>query len=294
MATNQMRNTWTESELAFLREHYPTQGAAYVASELGRPITSVRMKASNLSIASQRTNAWTEDEVAIMKKYYRKKGAAYVARRTGRTMKAVIARAIRTGFRTDYFRRWTEHEVRYLRRVYGTKSNSSISRTLGRSTFAVSLKAKKMGLSKPPAELWTEKEKQLLMELYPNPNISYDQIEEQLHRPKRGILKMARKLELDRHYPNWWTKEKRKFLEKNYLRMSYAEIAKKLGVTERAVGHYANRHGLRKQPNNRQWTKEEILHVQENADKLTASDLATALNRPLESVEKQLIRLKQT
>lgn len=290
---NSQSLAWTKNEIEFLKQNYPLYGGKYVAEHIGRSVHAVRMKAMALDIRSRAIKPWSEEEINFFKKYYPSRGGAYVAKKLGRTHKSVIAQAIRMNIRRNNFRRWEEWEVRYIKRHYGSKSSRSIGRTLGRSDNAVLTKAKKLGLVKQSAALWTETEKKLLLELYPNPSIPLSEIAKRIGRPIKGVIKQGRKLKLSRNF--FWTKKEHDFVAKNYKTMEYAEMARHLGKTTRAVTHYANRHGFRRRPTSKKWSAEETQFLIDNIGAKSAKEIATQLKRSIHSVRArlQLVKKKQ-
>lgn len=282
---------WTEEELKLLSEKLPLFGARYVAGELGRSIPAVRMKAADLNIRSKTIRYWTEEDDALLKKYYPKKGGMFVAEKLGRSHKSVIGRTIRLGIRRLNFKPWQEWELRYLKRHYGSKTARSIGRSLSRSANAILTKAKILKLNKPHASYWSEDEIKLLLELYPKKSISITEIAQQLGRPMKGVIKKARKLHLNRDF--FWTKKDHQFLVKNYKRMTFKEMGRHIGKTERSVSHYASRHGFHRTQGQKKWTEGELNYLQENIDKLSPTKIAAALNRSNHSVYSRIRLLKK-
>lgn len=52
---------WTESEVEFMREHYPQRGKMWCAEQLDRPEASIRQKASRLGLRQDRSSEFFQD-----------------------------------------------------------------------------------------------------------------------------------------------------------------------------------------------------------------------------------------
>ncbi len=113
-------DAWTTAQLTTLRDQWPTRRAATIAYEVGRTVSSVRSKASELGL--------------------RKSRAAF------RAILLVNARNRRDA--------WREDELQYLRDQWPTLSATEIGRVLGRSANAVKNKgSRELGLCKTRDEI---------------------------------------------------------------------------------------------------------------------------------------------
>ena len=148
------------------------------------------------------------------------------------------------GLHREIFKKWEEWEVRYIKKYYGIKQASSIARTLGRTPDAIQLKAAKLKLTKSKASPYLPEEREMIKQLYESGEATVREIAERLQKPVSAIRSRINKWGLKS--PLRWKKNEWNFLKKNYLKMTIAEIAKRLGRTPRSVAHYANRHGLSK------------------------------------------------
>ena len=89
------RAGWPESELAILREHYPTKGGAFVAAMLGRELKDVQRTASRKKIKC----GWSDEQVALLRELYPTKGGAYVGELVGRSARVVVQKALTLGIK---------------------------------------------------------------------------------------------------------------------------------------------------------------------------------------------------
>ena len=88
--------SWTEKELAFMRENYGRMPAREMAEAAGRSYIATKQKARKMGLAARRNkSAWTKEEMAILREHYRGtlESKKKVAKLTGRTVSAVKTRA---------------------------------------------------------------------------------------------------------------------------------------------------------------------------------------------------------
>jgi biotin operon repressor len=90
---------------------------------------------------------------------------------------------------------------------------------------------------------------------------------------------------------NQWSSEEIAFLEANYQKLTYKEIAEKLGRSENAVACKLSQLKLKKE---RRWTAEEIEFLKQNYIRLSVKEIAEKLGRTLEAVRAMAKRLKIT
>lgn len=88
------RRSFTSEELAYLREHYPTQGLKRVAQTLNRHTGSVEKVARKLGLRTIRFGPLTEDQLAFLRQHYPAHGAQYCSKHIGRSIHA-IRKAVR-------------------------------------------------------------------------------------------------------------------------------------------------------------------------------------------------------
>lgn len=242
-----MPETFSDSEIQFIKENYPEKGLQYVAMVLNRPTYSIRNKASKLKIKRIKPGKWSEEELMLLKKHYPNRGGRYVADKLNRQFNSVSRKAQRLGLKNKSFKIWDDFSKKYLLRNYGKKPVDSIARTLSRTVYAVRLKAEKMRLGQSARLRWSDSDKNKLRELYPNKDYSVKNISELLCRHYRTVYAIARLLGLKRpNIKQSWTQKEIKYLYNNYTSMTYKQIGKKLGLSESAVCVYARHRGLKK------------------------------------------------
>lgn len=91
-----MRKPWTETELALLRERYPTTRAKALAAIVGHPWMAVITKAKQLGIAKARRQIrrpWTDVEIARLRQLYPDTPTHAIARELGRPLHHIYNRA---------------------------------------------------------------------------------------------------------------------------------------------------------------------------------------------------------
>lgn len=95
MADHPFGNTWSASEIAFLREHYQTIGADAVAAKLGRSRVSVMHKAARIGVSTHRR--WTANDDQHLRALWGTISLGHVAKTLKRTTDATYWRARRLG-----------------------------------------------------------------------------------------------------------------------------------------------------------------------------------------------------
>lgn len=68
--TKEPNKSWSEEELAFLRENAATMSTEDMAKHLGRTVGSVRTKRQRLGVEGMQANLWTSEEDAIIREFY--------------------------------------------------------------------------------------------------------------------------------------------------------------------------------------------------------------------------------
>lgn len=81
---------------------------------------------------------------------------------------------------------------------------------------------------------WTEEEIKKVEDLF-KMGRTYEEIAAKVERSEWSVANLLRNRGYSYQLPIYWTEEEIKFLEENYLNMTYAEIAKQIGRTEGAV-----------------------------------------------------------
>jgi len=75
---------WSARELALLKKLYPhCKRTLDVARQLGRPLTTVRQKAYDLGIKTEKYRPWSADELELLRELYQVKGLKELAEQLG-------------------------------------------------------------------------------------------------------------------------------------------------------------------------------------------------------------------
>ncbi|MBS1911014.1 MAG: HTH domain-containing protein [Bacteroidetes bacterium] len=233
---------WTADEDAFLRKHYPREGARYVAEKLGRPKGGVNERAAALGIRSLAIRPWTHKEEALLRLQYQKLTASQLAKRLNRSEQSVRHRIRKLGLNDSGSAPWTSDELAYLSAHYDSMSNAELARAIGRSIDAVELKAGRLGLSQRIVRL-TPAQEQYVAE---NVGVkSYAALARELGVGLSAIICIARKSgHRARPTSRPWTASDDEELQRLMPHMTYADIGKRLDRTALAVKLRARTLGL--------------------------------------------------
>jgi len=167
---------WSARELALLKKLYPhCKRTLDVARQLGRPLTTVRQKAYDLGIKTEKYRPWSADELELLRELYQVKGLKELAEQLGRSPGAVEGRAYVMGLlKESRHRVWSNEENKLLKKMFPKNTMRAIVDKLGRPFYSVEKRARELGLRKRPSyhhcPRWSAKEIQLLKKLYPHRN----------------------------------------------------------------------------------------------------------------------------
>ncbi|HVZ39196.1 MAG TPA: hypothetical protein VHI13_07975 [Candidatus Kapabacteria bacterium] len=233
---------WTAEEDAFLRKHYPREGARFVAEKLGRPKGGVNERAAALGIRSLSIRPWTHREEAILRLQYQKLTASQLAKRLNRSEQSVRHRIRKLGLNDSGSTPWTSDELAYLTAHYDSMTNAEIARTIGRSVDAVELKAGRLGLSRRIVRLTPDQERYVAESLGVK---SYAALARELGVGLRAITYIARRSgHRARPTSRPWTADDDGILRRLFPVMTWEEIGKQLDRTALAVKLRARALGL--------------------------------------------------
>jgi hypothetical protein len=90
---------YTEYELQFLKDNYPTRGRKFCAESLGRTVDGIKDKVKNMMLVSD--DKYTRDELEFINENYEKWGGAYCAKVLGRSHDSLGNKARSMGLTAD-------------------------------------------------------------------------------------------------------------------------------------------------------------------------------------------------
>jgi len=88
---------WSETDTAYLIEHYKTTPARQLSAILGKSISSIHCKAQSLELAKKTRLPWTAEETDFLKKYYHKWPIAKISQKLGRHPTVVQRKTLKLG-----------------------------------------------------------------------------------------------------------------------------------------------------------------------------------------------------
>lgn len=163
---------WTDPELRRLRRLYPRTRTADIARVLGRPLSGVATKATDLGLRKPDTRKkWTAREIRVLRKLYADTPAAEIATALGRkpheiyyqasVLKLRKSKSFKSRFLKQQIakngplwgRRWTPAQIERLRALYSQHPTKAVAKATGHSMSSCFQMAKRHGLKKSPAYL---------------------------------------------------------------------------------------------------------------------------------------------
>ncbi len=91
---------WSNEEVRLLKKLFPKGKAGEIASQLGRSVNAVRMKAHKLGLRKpNQYPVWSKKELNVLKKLYPRRTAEEIADRIGRPVQAVRKKIFKSGLK---------------------------------------------------------------------------------------------------------------------------------------------------------------------------------------------------
>lgn len=270
---------WTDQEIQYLKNFYPTKGCIYVARQLGLQRATVYRKAAKLGLKvaiNTVPNAYLPREIVFIKKYYPTMGSSYVAKQLGRTPEAIYRKANELRVERHNLTNWSAEEIDYLKKWYFKKRPSEIAKRLKRSVGSVLVKARRIGLFKKSYRKWTDDE-----EVYLKNNFrksTYKQIGKHLNRSARSIQHHVKKMKLVKVIEKNWLPWEKKLLSRFYGKIPNSEIAERLNRTKGSIAGRAEFQNL-KDTKPHDYSDKEIKFIRDNYLKLNNKQIARKLKR---------------
>lgn len=245
-----------------------------IGRHLNRTERSVQHRVNKMKMIKKPERNWTPQEKRLLTRFYSKIPNAEIAKRLNRTRSSVAARA---GFQKLKRKRppvYTEKEKNFIRENYLKMTNDQIAAKLKRSRSGIARMGMKLGLVgsekkqqlvlKARKDLYTEEEKEFIRKNYLK--MTNKEIAEKLNRPGGSIFDVASGLGLTGSHDKkqlWirgntethYTNDEKKFIRKNYLKMTNKQLAEKLGRTKSGIDQLALRLGLTGHPKRRDFMK---------------------------------------
>ncbi|MCK5113487.1 MAG: hypothetical protein KAR11_01840 [Phycisphaerae bacterium] len=197
---------------------------------------------------------------------------------------------------------WSDRETEQLIKLYPSNRNKDLAKKFSRTLQAIRGKARTLNLKKvyankdrlprgPRLYVWSKNDIEKLKKLYPHHSNKY--IAQKIGRAVRSVASKAEHLRLRKagrfFGPKWKTKEVN-FLKKSYNKMTYPQIAEKIGRSVGSVVGKAIQLGITFEAG-KYWTKKEDNVIRRYYGKLTAAQVAEKLDRTATAVKGRAKRL---
>jgi hypothetical protein len=311
--------TWSDKELADLREMYPRRTSHALELHFGRSWVSIQHKAKELGLRkptnrTRKDRPWSDVEIQLLRDLYSDPDILLeeiAAQLIGRSLSAVQTKARILGLRR--MNPWTEEEIALLRQFWPERTPAELAGMLKHSWRAIKHKARSLGLRRRPLVAtdsgdqeeataarerkpkrrvlrpWSEEEVRYLKHMYPR-TCSPEEIAKGLEgRSVASIAGKAWELGLTRNLG--WTAEEDNLIREHYhLGLSWTEIARRLNRSRRGVRLRARALGLRRD-GLRPWTDREDELLREHWSKRDAGELAAQLDRTVSAIETRAHKL---
>ena len=197
---------------------------------------------------------WTKEEERILREYYKSKGGKAVAKLLNRTLTSVQNHAYSLGIEGNV-QPWTHKQELFLKRNYGKLTAVEIAKRLKRSEDGVRAHLAKLGLTGPASRPWTEEEENYLRAHYGT--VSNKELGDELERTEVAVQIKGKLLGLtDDSFVSPDEKDVQWIL-RNFGKMPYTEMARRIGCSAHTVQRIATKHGLSASPTTRPWTEED-------------------------------------
>lgn len=265
---------WTNDEEHYLIKNFRSMTYKQMGKHLNRTERSVQGKINKMKMIKVIERNWTTQEKRLLTRFYGKKLVTEIAIRLNRTPGSITGRAEFQKLRKKGPPDYTEKENNYIRKNYLKMTNDQIAIKLKRTKSGIATKGIKLGLGgtdekmqlvlKGRKDLYTEKEKEFIRNNYLK--MTNIEIAKKLNRPVLGINDIAaglglsgmpgkRQLWIRGNIKTHYTADQKKFIQKNYLKMTNEQIAKKLKKSSSGIAKMISILGLSGHPKRREYMK---------------------------------------
>jgi hypothetical protein len=309
---------WNIDEERFLIKNFRKMTYKEMGKQLGRTPRAVGAKANAmLTMRKINTRKWETKEKRLLGRLYGKISVTELAARLNRTTHSVLHQAKVQKKSAKGAPVYSAKEINFILDNYLKMTNVEISKKLKRPQTSIAKIAGVNGLSGNPDKrrIWkrgirkesgynySEVEKEFIRRNYLN--MTNVQIAKKLNRTVNGILTMARKLGLtgnpqktklghsSARMPSArnFTEKEKKFISKNYLKMTNKQIGKELKRHPGSIQRILRELGLSGNPEKLKISKtfpysdQEKEFIRENYFKMTNTQIGLILNRPADSIQ---------
>jgi hypothetical protein len=285
---------WSAEEIEQLRTLW-RQGytETQIAEIMGLKVRYQIDRQIHLNELKGRSKGWSAEEEEYLRHHYHTLSNEQIAVVLGRTASMLHHKATRLKITAPNY--WSPEEIETLRRLWQQgKTCREIGETLGKTEHAVDHAVAKQqrdfGLPER-IKHWSKEEQDYLIKHFQS--TSLDRIAAALGRTKGMTQGMARRLKLIKRKS--WTVREIDLLKEHFSELSNSQVAKLIGTKSRlAVKEKAKKLGLKKAGYNylvqvserygKLWTSEEDAVIQNLHPTMSAKELATRLDRTVQSI----------
>lgn len=175
---------WTQTEIIYLKEKYPSNGALKCGEYLNRSKNSILFKAKSLNLNYDFFYIWTNEEIEFLKTNYTIYGPKYCAKILNKKEIATQdkGRSLGLSKKTNI---WTSEEISILKQNYEKLTLKKCSELLKRPEGSVKKKASRLGLTNKEFS-WTQKEVDFIKNNFKEKGVLY--CCKHLNRTKAAII----------------------------------------------------------------------------------------------------------
>lgn len=235
-------NRWKAKELEFVRKHYHSHSAEYIAKHVGHKPANIRQRAFAMGIAPTQPPKWTEAEMRTMKSMYPKFGTKATAEKLGRSRNAVMLKAQHMNLESNR-RLWGPADEVYLRANFKTRTRIQIANDLGMSDSLVQLKALEFGLEAYTPTGYHAWQREFVLKNYKT--MTYAAIGKKIGKRAVSVYGFLYGRGLAKSKLYVMTKRDNAYLAKWYGKKSNEEIAKHIGFSVGALQYAVYKRGLK-------------------------------------------------
>lgn len=221
------RNNWTDDDIKFLKNNYPTMGINKLSKKLNMKPTAIRQKVYSLKLKKETT--WTDSNIEFLKNNYPTMDTKIISEKLNISNNAIHTKSHFLKLAKDTSA--IDSMRNYIKENYNNMTTREIARSLGVSMQTVMRHAKMINLpAKRTIKKWEDSEVEYIKENYNKKAVSA--IAYELKRSEANVRYLMRCLNLkSRNTPKPFPPNQLDYIKDNYKIESISKMALKLKIS---------------------------------------------------------------